>query len=157
MCLSLCVCLCTNVWLYSCLWVMVFKCFCKRPPSNEGSHLSKLHFPCNKGERWTLSLESVTSIKKTYKPAKGSLSSSQLFVTSLHYWEIYPPIMATYKHYLIMPSKWGMVDIDWILQHVMLMLVLKVILTKILHGENSEAYEDNPSIINSNVIRAKQF
>ena len=65
--------------------------------------------------------------------------------------------MATYKHYLIMPSKWGMVDIDWILQHVMLMLVLKVILTKILHGENSEAYEDNPSIINSNVIRAKQF
>ena len=31
-----------------------------------------------------LSLESVTSIKKTYKPAKGSLSSSQLFVTSLH-------------------------------------------------------------------------
>ena len=31
-----------------------------------------------------LSLESVTSIKKTYKPTKGSLSSSQLFVTSLH-------------------------------------------------------------------------
>ena len=32
-----------------------------------------------------LSLESVTSIKKTYKPAKGSLSSSKLFVTSLHF------------------------------------------------------------------------
>ena len=36
-----------------------------------------------KGELY-LSLESITSIKKTYKPAKGSLSSSQLFVTSLH-------------------------------------------------------------------------
>ena len=31
-----------------------------------------------------LSLESVTSIKKICIPAKGSLSSSQLFVTSLH-------------------------------------------------------------------------
>ena len=36
-----------------------------------------------KGELY-LSLESITSIRKTYKPAKGSLSSSQLFVTSLH-------------------------------------------------------------------------
>ena len=36
-----------------------------------------------KGEPY-LSLESITSIKKTYKPAKDSLSSSQLFVTSLH-------------------------------------------------------------------------
>ena len=33
-----------------------------------------------------LCLESITSIKKTYKPAKGSLSSSQLFVTSLHFY-----------------------------------------------------------------------
>ena len=33
---------------------------------------------------WILSLESITSTKNNHKPAKGSLSSSQLFVTSLH-------------------------------------------------------------------------
>ena len=42
----------------------------KTPPNDEGLQLSKSFFPCNKGE--------------TYKPAKSSLSSSQLFVTSLH-------------------------------------------------------------------------
>ena len=27
------------------------KCLCKRPPIDEGSNLSKLHFPFDKGER----------------------------------------------------------------------------------------------------------
>ena len=33
---------------------------------------------------WIPFLESITSTKNNHKPAKGSLSSSQLFVTSLH-------------------------------------------------------------------------
>ena len=37
-----------------------------RPPNDEGSELSKFHFPCNKekDELYILSLESVTSIQK---------------------------------------------------------------------------------------------
>ena len=34
---------------------------------------------------WILSLEGITSTKNNHKPVKGNLSSSQLFVTSLHY------------------------------------------------------------------------
>ena len=37
-----------------------------------------------KEQFWILSLESVTSTKDIQKPDKGSLSSSRLFVTSLH-------------------------------------------------------------------------
>ena len=51
-----------------------------RAPNNEGSQLSKFHFPCNEGERWIyiLSLESITSIQKpisllmvAYNPVSG--------------------------------------------------------------------------------------
>ena len=34
---------------------------------------------------WILSLDSITCTKNNHKPPKGSLSSSQLFVTSLHF------------------------------------------------------------------------
>ena len=66
---------------------MLFKCLCKRPPSDEGSHHSKLHFPCKKGERWTLYsfFRECNLYEKTYKLTKASLSSNQLFVTSIDF------------------------------------------------------------------------
>ena len=38
----------------------------------------------NKEQFWILSLESITSTKNNHKPAKGSLSPTQLFATSPH-------------------------------------------------------------------------
>ena len=57
-----------------------------RSSNNEGLQLPRFHFPWNKEKRvfWILSLESITSTKINHKHAKGSLSSSQLFVTSPH-------------------------------------------------------------------------
>ena len=53
----------------------------------EGSQLFKFHFPFNKEERWIyIFFRQLNLCSKSYKPAKGSLSSSQLFVTSLHVW-----------------------------------------------------------------------
>ena len=62
-----------------------------RFPNDEGSQFSKLHFPCNKEERLVLNSffrEYNLYLKKkqkNFKPVEGSLSSSQLFVTSPHY------------------------------------------------------------------------
>ena len=54
-------------------------------PNDEGSQFPKFYFPCNKEERVVLNyffLENTISATNDYKPAKGSLSSSQLFVTA---------------------------------------------------------------------------
>ena len=49
------------------------------------SSLSSIFLEIRKKEQFRiLSLESITSGKTNHKPAKGSLSSSQLFVTSPH-------------------------------------------------------------------------
>ena len=63
-----------------------FKCLFMRFPNDEGSQFSKFHFPCSKGERWTLYsfFRECKVYSKTYQPAKNSLSCSQLFVTSLN-------------------------------------------------------------------------
>ena len=59
-----------------------------RSPNDKGSQFSKLHFPCNKEERLVLNSffrEYNFYLKKNnFKPVSGSLSSSQLFVTSPH-------------------------------------------------------------------------
>ena len=60
-----------------------------RSPNDEGSQFSKLHFSCNKEERLVLNsffreYNLYLKKKNNFKPVQGSLSSSQLFVTSPH-------------------------------------------------------------------------
>ena len=59
------------------------------------------------------SLESITSTKTNYKPAKGSLSSSQLFVTSPHYFAVPRNIILNSMHYFTMriSNKWELQQI----------------------------------------------
>ena len=69
------------------------------------------HFPCNKEDRLVLSsFFSKYNLysKKYYKPAKGGLSSNQLFVTSLHiiFWTI-TMIHMTVRNKLVDPGKTG--------------------------------------------------
>ena len=84
---------------YMCVYQGIITCFsvsnCKLnfniwSPNNEGSQFPKFHFPCNKEERFVLNsffrkYNLYLKKKKTDKPAKGTLSSSQLLhVTSPH-------------------------------------------------------------------------
>ena len=46
---------------------------------------------------WILSLESITSTKNSHEPGKGSLSFSQLFVTSLDTKEISVKVVKIYE------------------------------------------------------------
>ena len=63
--LSLCVCLCTNMWFYSCLWVMAFKCLRDLQVMMAHNFLNFIFLVIRqKDELYILSSESVTSIKK---------------------------------------------------------------------------------------------
>ena len=98
-----------------------------------------------------LSLESVTSIKKTYKPAKGSLSSSQLFVTSLHtyftpnrwhFWASvelwnFKSIAQNYRIYQKQPSKFFPVSIVNVIirRFIIATYLLKLLLTTYIRNQ----------------------
>ena len=57
-----------------------------RSTNDGGWQLPKFHFPWNKEERVVLNsfFKSIISSRNNHKPVKGSLWSSQLFVTSPH-------------------------------------------------------------------------
>ena len=59
-------------------------------PNDEGSQFPKVHLTSNEEERLVLNsiFRDYKLYSKQYKPAKGSLSSSQLFVTSPHLFNI---------------------------------------------------------------------
>ena len=72
---------------------MVFKCLCEWPPSDEGSHLSKLHFSCNKGERWTK--KPINPLKLVYHPVSCLLH---------HYTHIYCKKVSLIAYRQILPK-----------------------------------------------------
>ena len=60
-----------------------------RSSNDKGSQFSKFHFPCNNKEKLVLNsfFREYNLHSKNFKPGKCSLSPSQLFVTSPHYFQ----------------------------------------------------------------------
>ena len=95
-CIYVCLCvffLCTSAWLYSYLnYGNLIVSLSGLQTMSAHSFLNLIsfvirveNFLCNKGGKWIYILSLERNLySKTFKLAKGSLSSSQLFVTSLH-------------------------------------------------------------------------